>query len=42
MMKEGALHELPGGWVWTKLGDICSNVKNKSVEGSAYISKLGT
>lgn len=23
-MKEGALHELPGGWVWTKMGDIIS------------------
>jgi type I restriction enzyme S subunit len=22
-MKEGALHELPGGWVWTRLGEIC-------------------
>ena len=22
-MKEGALHELPRGWVWTRLGDIC-------------------
>jgi type I restriction enzyme S subunit len=22
-MKEGALHELPGGWVWTRLGDTC-------------------
>lgn len=22
MMNEGALHELPGGWVWTRLGEI--------------------
>ncbi len=22
-MKEGALHELPGGWVWTRLGEVC-------------------
>jgi type I restriction enzyme S subunit len=22
-MKEGALHELPGGWMWTRLGEIC-------------------
>ena len=29
-MKEGALHELPGGWVWTKLGEI-SWVKDESL-----------
>ncbi len=22
-MKEGALHELPGGWVWTSLEEVC-------------------
>ncbi len=22
-MTEGALPELPGGWVWTRLGEIC-------------------
>lgn len=40
-MNESALPELPGGWVWTKLGDICSNVKNKSVEGSALYLEIG-
>jgi type I restriction enzyme S subunit len=32
---------LPKGWVWTRLGDICSNVKNKSVEGSALYLEIG-
>ncbi len=28
-MKEGALHELPGGWVWTKLEDAIDCGINK-------------
>ena len=26
-MKEGALHELPGGWVWTRLEDIVNDIE---------------
>ncbi|CAG1007632.1 MAG: restriction endonuclease subunit S [Candidatus Methanoperedens sp.] len=29
-MKEGALHELPGGWLWTKLGDIIEVIRGAS------------
>jgi type I restriction enzyme S subunit len=27
-MKEGALHELPGGWVWTRLGEIAGKLQS--------------
>jgi len=25
-MNESALHELPRGWVWTRLGEIVNNI----------------
>jgi type I restriction enzyme S subunit len=35
------LPELPKGWVWTNINDICSNEKTKGVEGSIPYLEIG-
>jgi type I restriction enzyme S subunit len=37
-MKEGALHELPGGWVWTSLEEACKKITDGSHYTPAYVS----
>jgi type I restriction enzyme S subunit len=37
-MKEGALHELPGGWVWTRLGEICF-IRDRDHKTPRYLEK---
>ena len=43
MMNEGALHELPGGWVWTRLGEIGTinpKTKGENIEDDTEVTFL--
>jgi type I restriction enzyme S subunit len=40
-MNENNLPKLPKGWVWTRLGEICSNEKNKSIESATPYLEIG-
>jgi type I restriction enzyme S subunit len=38
-MNEGALHELPGGWVWTITSEVCSSVRDGTHDTPKYVEK---
>ena len=36
MNRQAAKSELPGGWRWVKLSEVCEVVKGQSPEGASY------
>lgn len=39
MMNEGSLPELPGGWVWTRLGEICELINGRAFKPEEWATQ---